>query len=278
MKTKKIVFTAIWLIIAFYYASASEAKIEVIISGQGTPMVFLPGFGCPAEVWDETISAFEENYQCHAISYPGFNGIPAPDTLWYQTVLEQLDDYMASNFDEKPIAVGHSLGGTFAMHLESRSSTFSKIILVDALPSIADVLMPNVPIESITHSSPYNQQLLAMDDVQFASLQERMTSNLSKNTEKLGLIKDWMIKADRKTYVYGYTDLLKVDLRNNLTAIQSPVLVLSAVTFNLEQSQRIIENQYSQLANKKVAYVENSGHFIMFDQLEWLISQIRSFV
>lgn len=278
MRTIKNILAPLLITLSFSSVFASEAKIQVNVTGSGSPIVFLPGFTCPGEVWNDILEPFKANYECHTISYPGFNGITAPDTLWYQTVTDQLESYVNTTFKEKPIIVGHSVGGTFAMELGIRKANCSKIILVDALPCVAQVMMPGVPIESIQYNSPYNKNVLAMNDTQFDNLARQMSAFMVRNEGKKQVLADWIKQSDRKTYTYGYTDLLKTDLRQSIASIEVPVLILAAVPFNLEQTEKIIAEQFQHLSNKEIAYIENSSHFIMYDQPEWLISQIQSFL
>jgi len=277
MRTIKNILAALIISISFVSLKANEATLQVNVKGNGSPIVFLPGFACSGEVWNDIIKPFEHNYECHTISYPGFNGIPAPDTLWYQTVADQVNDYI-NGLDEKPIVIGHSLGGTLAMEMAIRKSNCSKIILVDALPCIAQVMMPGVPLETLTYDSPYNQNIMNMNDEQFSTMATQMAGFMVRNEEKKKLIIEWMTQADRKTYTHGYTDLLKTDLREAISSINIPVLVLAAVPFSLEQTEQIIGEQFKNLEDKKIVYIQNSAHFIMYDQPEWLISQIQSFL
>ncbi len=279
MKTITKITLSCLILLTSLQLFAQDANIKVEVKGKGSPIVFLPGFTCPGEVWTDMVTPLEGHYECHLVSYPGFNGIIAPDTLWYETVTNLLNDYLSSNFAEKPVLIGHSVGGLFAMQLAVNNSEIcSKIILVDALSAMATVMMPGVPLESISSDSPYSKNIMAMNDEQFAGMATQMASFMTKNEDKKATIAQWMQEADRKTYVNGYTDILKVDIRKDLSNITVPTLVLAAVPMSLEQTQKIMEDQYAALVNKKVEYIENSGHFIMFDQTQWLLTQIQSFL
>ncbi|MCU4173627.1 alpha/beta fold hydrolase [Carboxylicivirga sp. N1Y90] len=279
MKTITKITLSCLFILASVQLFAQELDIKVEIIGKGSPIVFLPGYTCPGEVWTDIVTPLANEHECHLITYPGFNGVAAPDTMWYQTVTDLLEKYISNNFEEKPIIIGHSVGGLFAMQLAINNSDIcSRLILVDALSAMAAVMMPGVPLENISSDSPYSKSILAMNDEQFSGMAIQMASFMTKNEEKKTLIADWMQEADRKTYVHGYTDILKVDIRKELSKITVPALVLAAVPMSMEQTQQIMEDQYAELSDKTMAYVENSGHFIMFDQEEWLISQVKSFL
>src|SRR5699024_2658119 len=90
------------------------------------------------------------------------------------------------------------------------------------------LMMPDYNSEAIVYDNPYNKQLLEMDEEAFRNMANQTASFMAINTEKHQQIADWMIASDRETYVYGYTDLLKLDLRNALANIQIPVHILGA--------------------------------------------------
>src|SRR5688572_1970248 len=48
---------------------------QVEVTGTGRPIVFIPGLGCPGEVWNETVAHLgEEDYQTHVLTLAGFAG------------------------------------------------------------------------------------------------------------------------------------------------------------------------------------------------------------
>jgi hypothetical protein len=55
---------------------------EVVKSGQGSKsMIFIPGFSCSGEVWNETKTKFEKDYTCYTLTMAGFAGVkPQPNS------------------------------------------------------------------------------------------------------------------------------------------------------------------------------------------------------
>ena len=86
------------------------------------------------------------------------------------------------------------------------------------------------------------------------------------------------MRTDRKTYVYGYTDLLKLDLREDLKLIQAKTLILGATFPTKEVAKATFEKQYALLNNKQIKMAPDSKHFIMFDQPEWFYEQVNAFL
>jgi pimeloyl-ACP methyl ester carboxylesterase len=166
--------------------------------------------------------------------------------------------------------------GTLGMWLASTETTlFKKLIIVDALPCTGVLMMPNFKASDMVYDNPYSKQQLNMDSTSFLTMAMQMAKGMCLNKEKQKLIVEWMVMSDRKTYVYGYIDLLKLDLRQAISNIQIPVVVLAATYPSKQKVEEIWNKQLAMLHNKVVYYAENAAHFIMFDQPEWLINKIK---
>lgn len=264
------------LIVSIAYA---QQPIQVATSGEGTPILFLPGFTTPGSVWNETVDNLNGSFETHVVSYAGFNGMASIGTPWYAPIKQALIDYVKQEDLNNLTIIGHSMGGNLATELAAElNEEVTGLILVDALPCMRDLMMPGVPASSLQYDSPYNNQMLNMPDDAFKNVAATMASNMTNNQEKVDLIASWSIAADRKTYVYGYTDLLKLDLRPQLTGITTQTLILGATFPSREMAQQTFEKQYANLKNKAIELADDSKHFIMFDQPEWLYTQINNYL
>ena len=86
---KKLVLT-LGLIVAIVAAVYSQQNaIRVTKEGNGTPIIFLPGFTTPGSVWKETVKNLKGNYQSHLVSYAGFNGIAPIKMPWYESIKKE---------------------------------------------------------------------------------------------------------------------------------------------------------------------------------------------
>ncbi len=115
-----------------------------------------------------------------------------------------------------------------------------------------------------------------MSDTQFKDVATNMAGFMTLKKEKAIILTKWILKADRKTYVYGYTDLLKLDLRDKLSAIKTKTLILGAFPSTIAKPD--FEKQYTKLSNKTIEMASNSKHFIMFDQPTWFYTQSKYFL
>jgi len=176
-----------------------------------------------------------------------------------------VESYISENNLKESIVIGHSMGGILGLSIASEyPELLSKLIIVDALPAMGAMMMPNYDSESIVYDNSYNQQILNMDEQVFRSIATQMAVSMSKNKEKHQQLIDWIMEADRDTYVYGYTDLLKLDLRGALSKNEIPVIILGATEpYGKETAEKNYSEQYKNLNNYSFRFAEGSGHFIM---------------
>ncbi len=276
MKKLITLFTLLTLgSIAYSQTSAFEVKV----SGKGQPILFLPGFTTPGEVWDETIAHLNKNYETHQFTYAGFGDVPPIEFPWYENISGELIQYMKKQKLKKVILVGHSMGGMLAIDLAAAyPKLIQKTVLVDALPCIREIIMPQVPVDQIAYESPYNLQIINATDSALKVTAGYMAMGMSNQPDVQPKLVKWIMNSDRETYVYGYTDLLKLDLRNKLANIESETLILGADFPSKEAVIPNFESQFANLKNKQITIAENSKHFIMLDQPSWFYDQVNQFL
>lgn len=254
----------------------AQKPFDVIVKGKGEPVLLFPGFACTGEVWDDTVVELSKNYECHIFTLAGFGTVAPIEKPWLIKIKEGVKEYVKNQKLKNPIIIGHSLGGSLGLWLAiEEENPYSKLILVEALPSIGALFMPNFKREDMRYDSPRNNQMLQMNTVAFESMAEQMANGMTLNEDKKSQIKNWIIQADRETYVYGYTDLLKLDLRNDIAKIKIPVIVLAAThPYGKEMVEKTYKKQYQNLETYDIEYAENAAHFIMYDNPSWFLTQL----
>ncbi|WP_306013995.1 MULTISPECIES: alpha/beta fold hydrolase [unclassified Allomuricauda] len=277
---KKIYLLFTILLSCATQAQQTDQPIHVQVSGSGAPILLIPGFTVPGDSWEATVNQLEENYECHVLTLAGFGGKSPIEFPWLPKVNASIENYIQENQLNDLTIIGHSLGGTIATWLASReNSQIAKLILVDALPAAGAMMIPNFDPENLAYESPYNNQLLSMNDADFEKMAQGMAQGMSLRPEVQEKIKDWILLSDRKTYVYGYTDYLKLDMREDLKNISIPVTIIAAdKPYGKEMVTQTYKNQYANLAQYDLIIAENAAHFVMFDQPEWFIEQIQNII
>jgi len=276
MKTIKNLLFGL-LILSALSTTAQGNPFEVKVTGEGNPILLFPGFACTGEVWDTTVAELSKEYECHVFTFAGFGDVAAIEKPWLPKIKEGIKAYVSENELENPVLLGHSLGGALALWMAAEGNSYKELIIVDALPSTGALMMPDFKSEYMVYDSPYNKQLLAMNDTDFETMVFQMASGMTKEKSNQEIIKNWMIQADRETYVYGYTDLLKLDLREDLSKINAPVTILAATDpYGLEMAKSTYGLQYKALAEYTIEFANGSSHFIMYDQPQWFIENLKN--
>lgn len=142
---KSIVILLSMILFSNVFGQTNTYPFEVKKTGQGNrSIIFIPGFACSGEVWNETISKFENEYNCYALTMAGFAGVPAQPESTFNHWKTAIANYIKDNALDKPILVGHSMGGALALAVAAdHPDLLDRIVVVDALPCLQALSNPS---------------------------------------------------------------------------------------------------------------------------------------
>ncbi len=251
---------------------------EVKITGKGDrSIIFIPGFACSGDVWDETRKNFEDNYTCYTLTMAGFAGVPAQKNPSFQNWEKGIAAYIKQNKINQPVIVGHSMGGGLAMALASDyPDLISKIIVVDALPCLSAVMNPSFKSKENNDCSNLVSQITSQTNEQFYQMQKKVIPQLLADSSKWEQVINWSVKSDRTTFAEMYCDFSNTDLREKIASIKCPALILLEPYF--ANAEPVIEEQFKNLKAANLQYAEKGLHFIMYDDEEWYNKKLNSFL
>ncbi|MFT3679660.1 MAG: alpha/beta hydrolase [Ferruginibacter sp.] len=258
--------------------AGNKYPFEVIITGQGDqPILFIPGFGCSGEVWNDTKKLYENKYKCYGLTMPGFAGVPPTANPSFQQWVNEIAAYIKHLKINKPVLVGHSMGGAMAMAIAAQyPELVSKVVVVDALPCLAALMDPSFKSNENIDCSAMIAQMTAASDEQFYQMQKQSIKQLVADTSKQAAIINWTTRSDKNTFGKMFCDFSNTDLRNSINSIQCPVLILLEPYF--AGIQGAINDQYKNLKTATILYATKGLHFIMFDDKTWYEEQLNNFV
>jgi pimeloyl-ACP methyl ester carboxylesterase len=260
------------------FGEAKTYPFQVKVSGKGKQtIVFIPGFACSGDVWNATKSTYEKSYTCYTLTMAGFAGVPAEATPNFKGWEDAIAAYITDNKINKPIIVGHSMGGGLALAIAADyPNLVSKIVIVDALPCLAAMSNPDFKSNPNNDCSPMVTKLTSLTDSQFYQMQLYTIPQLMADTMHLKQVVGWSLASDRKTFGTMYCDFLNTDLRAKIAAIKCPALIL--LESNFATFKPAIEAQYKNLTTAQFAYANKGKHFIMFDDTDWYNQQLAAFI
>jgi pimeloyl-ACP methyl ester carboxylesterase len=229
-------------------------------------VIFIPGLGCPGEMWADTISRVP-GIEAHVLTLAGFAGTSPIKPPLAATVRRELVRYIRANQLERPVVIGHSLGGTIAYWVaETAPDLIGGVIVVDAGPALADT-------DPATAHMLRNTWAQAGDD----ELPEQVRtaySGMVADPKHIAPYIDEIAKSDRQTMGDAIFELVNTDLRGDLTKIHAPLLLVLADG----GYQQLYRSQVEAVAHHEVVVVAKAKHFIMLDDPAALAKLIEKFL
>lgn len=274
---KKLIMTLVLLILSLF-SFGQGYPFSVTKSGNGKQAIlFIPGFASSGDVWNETVVDLKNNYTCYVLTMAGFAGVPPQIDPSFENWKTHIARYIEDKKLEKPIVIGHSMGGGLALAIASDyPDLVSKIIVVDALPCLAALTNPDFQSNPNNDCSNIVNQINSMGNQQFTQMQKMSVASLTIDSSKFEEIVNWGLKSDRDTFAKVFCDFLNIDLRDKIKNITIPSLILLEPHFkNIETA---INDQYKKLSNTQLKYANQGLHFIMYDDRDWYSEQLIEFV
>jgi pimeloyl-ACP methyl ester carboxylesterase len=242
----------------------------------GKPDVMLiPGLASSKSVWDAEAKLLAPNYRLHILQVGGFAGAPAGPNATGELlpgIVEELHGYIAGA-KMQPVVVGHSLGGLLAMMLaEKYPGDVRKLVIVDTLPFYAMLYNPAATVETTKPMADgIKGQMLAIPADQYAAMQGPMMAAMAKSDAGRKAATDGALTSDRAVVVEALYEDMLTDMRPKVAGIETPTLVLyeyDAASKMPDPSvyEGLVKDGYKGMPNVKLVRVEDSKHFIMYDQ------------
>ncbi|MEE2002996.1 alpha/beta hydrolase [Alkalimonas sp. MEB108] len=256
------------------------ACFEVTVVGEGPAVLLIPGLASSGDVWHSTVEALQADYQLHVFTLAGFGGVmPLAHEAWEHGFLptqqEAILRYIRQQQLNKPVVIGHSLGGYLALALAATApEAIGGAINIDGLPALGALFAQSTASDSARqNAAPANFDPMAM------------AQSMANNESWHQLIENDMFRSDDMTAGRVMGELMQADLRPQLGNIRVPVLTLGALQHGAPYStpEQVQANYENQLANAPAqyhsfAFAADSKHFIMADAPEWLTQQITQFL
>lgn len=274
---KKAILTTVILLFSFLTFS-QEYPFSITKTGKGDQaLIFIPGFASSGDVWNETVDSLKSDYTCYVLTMSGFAGVPPKDNISFEHWKTEIAKFIKENKINKPIVIGHSMGGGLAMAIAADyPDLLNKFVVVDALPCLFALTNPEFKSVADNDCSNLVDQIMKMPEDQFIQMQKMSVARLSTTQSKHNEILDWGVKSDRKTFAQMFCDFSNTDLRQRIKNVRTPSLILLEAPFKTIEDS--INEQYIEMPSAQLKYANQGLHFVMFDDKEWYINQLIDFL
>lgn len=265
--------------------AASHPAFQVQVSGQGKPMILIPGLASAGEVWKDTVAHYDRHYRCYVLTLAGFAGTPAIDGPLLAQAEQQLLKFIDEEKIDQPTIVGHSLGGFLALKLAAEhADKVGKLIILDSLPAMGAAQVPSMTAAQLKEmASQYRNNMLNSDPEAHERMRRTIVSNMATKAEDIERVIDWGVKSDRVAVANAMYEMMSTDLRQPISSIKAPTLVLGTwIGYKQyvprELSESTFKLQYAKLPGVKIVLADNAKHFIMYDDPQWLYARMDEFL
>jgi pimeloyl-ACP methyl ester carboxylesterase len=269
--------------------SFHDLKVDVV--GKGRPVLMIPGLNSAGETWTETCAALQQDHvQCHIVTLPGFAGLPsakdANKDAWLADMRDRLLAYVEARKLKHPVVMGHSLGGFLAMQMAIKQpATFERVVIVDTLAFLGAARDPAATAESVKPmAEAMRTRMLTQDDASYRAGVSSALKGLVHDPKRVETLTTWGNASDRAITAEAMYEMMTVDLRGSLDQIRVPTLVLGAWAAyapygaTKDSTGALYKAQYAKLDGVRIEMSEGGYHFLMWDDPQWLQSQVRSFI
>lgn len=234
-------------------------------------MILIPGLSSHGSVWDGACAHLRGRYEMHVLTLGGFAGVaPAADRSGFLArQREALAAYIREQKLDKPVIIGHSLGGFLALSIAAHHPALTgPLVIVDSLPFLSAVYQPGATEESARpQAEAMRKMLLAMQGEGWEKYQRSnpvLTMWLSREEDRARVMQ-WGIDSDAATVAEAMYDLMSTDLRPLLPRITQRVLVFAALKGMPPNAIEAYRAQYEGLKGVRLEAMPEARHFIMYD-------------
>lgn len=190
-----------------------------------TPLIFLHGIGGAARAWREQLSTFGDRFHAIAWDMPGYGGSTPLEGVSIATLADALQDFLQQISADKPVIVGHSIGGMIVQQwLTKFPRSAGAVVLAQTSPAFGKA-------EGDWQKQFIEARLGPLDRGEtMKTLAPTLVSELvGDNPDAAGMeiARDCMGSVPEASYRAMMLALLGFDQRKALGNISIPTLVLS---------------------------------------------------
>lgn len=270
------------------HAVFESGRFHVRVEGEGRDIILIPGLSSHPDVWAPLVERLEGDWRVHMIHIQGFAGAPAMDNIdgpVAAPVSTEIARYIREQGLEDTVVIGHSMGGTIAMMLAARDPDLvDRLVVIDMIPFMGNMFggAAATPASVTPLADQIGAAMAASTPEQWrASATATIAGMIQTESLRAGPI-EHSVTSDPGVAGRAMRELIVTDLRPELSAITAPTQVIYVAFNNPGMTPAITDGIYAasfaNLDGVVLQRIDDSAHFIMFDQPAALADAINDFI
>jgi pimeloyl-ACP methyl ester carboxylesterase len=264
--------------------------------GSGEPaMIFVPGLSCGSWEWVDAVRAYAASHAVYLVTLAGFDGVPAPAGPALDGADDSLLQLITSLKIDRPVLVGHSLGGFLALRFGTEHPDLVRgVVSVDGLP-VFPTLMSVTPADRAAAAERIADGIRTATPEAYVASQQQTVAAMVSDPKSVARIAALTAKSDQNATATYASEFFRADLRSDLPKLTVRALEIApvptepapfegpqAASASMADRQAGYKAFYSGLLagapNLTVTTIPNSKHFVMIDQPSALFDAITVFM
>lgn len=291
MHRRVLTFAAIAVVILAGCASTGPRpfvsdRISVVTRGSGPDVILISGLAGHRDQWAGVAETLDDRYRLHLVQVNGFAGVAAganAEGPVSAPVAEEIARYIREARLQHPAVIGHSMGGSIGMMLAARHPELvGRLMVVDMIPYLADMFGPAGATPEGLRAVADQTRAGILDAPPGEGIIGQMFPTMTLNDEMRPKLMEGVRASDRRTVANAFHELIVTDLRPELPRIQAPATVLYVLPPNAqmppEQFDALMARLYANLPNVRLVRIDDSRHFIHWDQPERFMKEVDAFM
>jgi pimeloyl-ACP methyl ester carboxylesterase len=276
-------------------ASFDAGTLHVDVYGHGRRnLILIPGLASGPWSWYGTIEHFTSGapavaYTIYAVTLPGFDGRPATTkTPLFATFAADFWAMLDEKKIEKPVVIGHSLGGTLAIALaEQHPERLAGIVAVDGLP-VFPLLAHATPEQRAAASARIATAYGSMTgDKELATEKAYMASIGTDRADLVDPTAALEATSDPKAIAAWASEDMNADLRPDLGKISIPFVEVMPYepadakppyAYTQAQVTAFYQSLIGGAPKASVVAIAPSRHFAMLDRPDAFYAALTQFL
>lgn len=235
------------------------------IPNRRPPLILIHGAGGSFLSWHPRLRRLEEE-TVYTLDLPGHGNSEGAGRQSMQDYADDVWQFIVENQIQKPILVGHSMGGAIVLTLGLQHA--EQLTGLALLGTGAKLRVSPLILEKAKDSNTFSEAVQLVNEYSF---------NPDAPKDLMRLSTEAMLKLNPQTLLGDFLACNSFDATENLNAIQIPTLILCG-TLDVMTSPKFSKSLAEQIPQSQLHLLEKTGHMLMLEQPDAVANLLKKFL